>query len=110
MGDGPPPTIKTSKIVNHTYTNPGGYKVILRVTTVNACFAIDTFDYVVHAKPAPAFDPKDVCFGQSVVFDDQSTVSAPDLISTRKWDFGDGSPTSTSKTVTRKLWNNKCSC
>jgi gliding motility-associated-like protein len=102
LGDGPPATIKTSKIVNHTYTNPGGYKVILRVTTVNACVTLDTFDYVVHANPAPAFDPKDVCFGQSVVFDDQSTVTAPDLISTRKWDFGDGSPTSTSKTVTRK--------
>jgi gliding motility-associated-like protein len=101
LGDGPPATIKTSKTITHTYTNPGAYKILLRVTTVNACVAIDTFDYIVHDKPGPAFDPKDVCFGQSVLFDDQSTVAAPDLISTRKWDLGDGF-TSTNKTLSRK--------
>ena len=101
LGDGPPATIKTSKSFSHTYTNPGAYKVLLRVTTLNACVSIDTFDYIVHDKPAPAFDPKDVCFGQSVLFDDQSTVAAPDLISTRKWDLGDGF-TSTNKTLSRK--------
>lgn len=101
LGDGPPATIKTSKTITHTYTNPGAFKILLRVTTVNACVAIDTFDYIVHDKPAPAFDPKDVCFGQSVLFDDQSTVAAPDLISTRKWDLGDGF-TSTNKTLSRK--------
>jgi gliding motility-associated-like protein len=101
LGDGPPATIKTSKSFSHTYTNPGAYKVLLRVTTNNACVSIDTFDYIVHDKPGPAFDPKDVCFGQSVLFDDQSTVAAPDLISTRKWDLGDGF-TSTNKTLSRK--------
>ena len=101
LGDGPPATIKTSKSITHTYTNAGAFKILLRVTTVNACVAIDTFDYIVHDKPGPAFDPKDVCFGQSVLFDDQSTVAAPDLISTRKWDLGDGF-TSTNKTLSRK--------
>ncbi len=101
LGDGPPATIKTSKTITHTYTNPGAYKVLLRVTTVNACIAIDTFDYIVHDKPTPAFDPKDVCFGQSTLFDDQSTVAAPDLIASRKWDLGDGF-TSTNKTISRK--------
>lgn len=101
LGDGPPATIKTSKTITHTYANPGAYKVLLRVTTVNACISIDTFDYIVHDKPAPAFDPKDVCFGQSTLFDDQSTVAAPDLIGSRKWDFGDGF-TSTNKTISRK--------
>ena len=101
LGDGPPATIKTSKTFNHTYTTSGVYKVILKVTTVNACASIDTFDYIVHASPAIVFDPKDVCFGQSVIFDDQSTVSAPDLVTARKWDLGDGF-TSTSKTISRK--------
>lgn len=101
LGDGPPATIKTSKSITHTYANPGAFKVLLRVSTVNGCFSIDTFDYIVHDKTAPAFDPKDVCFGQSVLFDDQSTVTAPDLISTRKWDLGDGF-TSTNKTLSRK--------
>ncbi|MFM8996044.1 MAG: PKD domain-containing protein, partial [Bacteroidota bacterium] len=101
LGDGPPATIKTTKIITHTYANPGAYKVLLRVTTVNACIAIDTFDFIVHDKPTPAFDPKDVCFGQSTLFDDQSTVAAPDLIGSRKWDFGDGF-TSTNKTISRK--------
>jgi gliding motility-associated-like protein len=101
LGDGPPATIKTSKSITHIYTNPGGYKVLLKVTTINGCSSIDTFDYVVHDKPTPTFDPKDVCFGQSVLFDDQSTVAAPDLIASRKWDLGDGF-TSTSKTLSRK--------
>jgi len=101
LGDGPPATIKTSKTFTHTYANAGIFKVLLRVTSVNACVSIDTFDYIVHDKPGPAFDPKDVCFGQSVLFDDQSTVAAPDLISARKWDLGDGF-TSTNKTLSRK--------
>lgn len=101
LGDGPPATIKTSKAITHTYTNAGAFKILLRVTSINACVSIDTFDYIVHDKPGPAFDPKDVCFGQSVLFDDQSTVAAPDLISTRKWDLGDGF-TSSNKTLSRK--------
>ena len=101
LGDGPPATIKTTKTFNHSFNTSGVYKVILKVTTVNACASIDTFDYIVHASPAVAFDPKDVCFGQSVFFDDQSSVASPDLISTRKWDLGDGF-TSTNKTLSRK--------
>ena len=100
LGDGPPATIKTTKTITHTYANPGGYKVLLKITTVNACVSIDTFDYVVHDKPGPTFDPKDRCFGQAVVYDDQSTVASPDLIASRKWDFGDGS-TSTNKIVSK---------
>lgn len=101
LGDGPPATIKTTKTFTHNFNTSGVFKVILRVTTVNGCASLDTFDYIVHAKPSPTFDPKDVCFGQSVVFSDQSTVSSPDLISARKWDFGDGG-TSTAALVSRK--------
>ena len=45
LGDGPPATIKTSKTFTHTYANAGIFKVLLRVTSVNACVSIDTFDY-----------------------------------------------------------------
>lgn len=101
LGDGPPATIKTTKTFTHNFNTAGVYKILLRVTTVNGCVSLDTFDYIVHAKPAPTFDPKDVCFGQSTVFSDQSTVASPDLIASRKWDFGDGT-TSTAAFVSRK--------
>ncbi|MFM6953301.1 MAG: PKD domain-containing protein, partial [Bacteroidota bacterium] len=101
LGDGPPATIKTTKTFTHNFNTSGVFKVLLRVTTVNGCVSLDTFDYIVHAKPAPTFDPKDVCFGQSTLFSDQSTVASPDLIASRKWDFGDGT-TSTAAFVSRK--------
>lgn len=103
LGDLPSPntTIKSGKTVVFTYPNAGVFKVILKATTTNNCMSRDTFDYLVHDKPTPTFDAKNVCLGQASIFDDQSTVAIPDGIASRKWNLGDGF-SSTSKTFSRK--------
>lgn len=55
----------------------------------------DTVTVEIIDAPAPAFDFTDVCFGEVTDFTNNS--SSPDPITGYLWDFGDGSPTTTTQ-------------
>lgn len=90
MGDGPPSTKYTTRNVTHTYLQAGVFKIMEYVTAKNGCVTKDTFDFVVHNKPAVDFSASDVCLGMQNVFVDNSTVDAPDKVKSRTWYMGDG--------------------
>jgi gliding motility-associated-like protein len=98
FGDG---TLSTDKDPTHTYTNPGNFTVILKVTNSNGCSRVIT-------KPAYIKVPNGVkanftyssvngCSSpQSISFTNTSTSTGPQ---TYKWDFGDGNTSTATNPV-----------
>ncbi len=76
----------------YVYTNPGVYTAILTVTTTFGCSDTAMRSITVHSVPHAQFDTVIVCRGDSIQFNDLSTITAPDVIQSRTWNFGDGSP------------------
>lgn len=89
FGDG-----QTSNLPNpaHKYATPGTYTVKLSVVTNVGCISTQGISTVtVGNKPVAHFGfPATSCSGQSVHFSDSSTVAAPDIINTWRWNYGDG--------------------
>lgn len=87
FGDG-----NTSNLSNpvHLYATPGNYSVTLTVGSDLACEASHTQAVAVYEKPLANFVAPAVCYGNGVVFTDQSTISNGNLLGWL-WEFGDGS-------------------
>lgn len=90
FGDGGP--LSTFPNPSWIYSSPGTYSVTLIVTTNNGCDDTITKNVVVHPPPNAEFSASNVCNGNVTQFSDLSSISAPDMIQSYVWDFGDGNP------------------
>lgn len=102
FGDGTSPNGNPNP--THIYANPGTYTVTLIATTNNSCKDSITKSIVVHPLPVAKFSRINVCDGDSVTFNDLSTILTTDTIKTWTWNFGDGTPLITDQN-TAHLYN-----
>ncbi|MGB3947422.1 MAG: PKD domain-containing protein [Bacteroidia bacterium] len=85
----------TAQNPSNTFSSYGLLPVKLIVTTINNCMDSVTQNVLVHPNPTATISAPNTCFGDLTAFTDLSTIpSNPtnDLIQTRIWNFGDGSP------------------
>lgn len=97
FGDGTP--VATTTNATHTYANAGTYNVTLTITNTSGCSATLTkTGFVKVAAPVASIAnaPAGGCI--PFVFAPVASVNAVDPVVGYLWDFGDGSPTSTSPT------------
>ncbi len=87
FGDGTAPVTINSP--QHTYANPGTYTVLLTVTNQYGCQDTISHKVKVFSIPLASFTAANVCFGDSVKFQNTSTNA-----NSFSWSFGDGSPVS----------------
>jgi PKD repeat protein len=81
----------------HIYSAHGGYNVVLSATSALGCTDSVSKTLSVYEVPTAAFSANDVCFGESVSFNNSSSISAGSI--NYNWSFGDGfSSTQTSPT------------
>ena len=92
FGDGSP--VSTAFEPTHAYSEPGVYNVTLSIVSDDLCPTDTTFTALVTVSqdPEPSFtaDLLEGCTGMSVQF----TNTTDTLTGTCAWDFGDGTPTS----------------
>lgn len=93
FGDGSAPAYGQN--VAHTYPRSGTFPVTLRVddgTGLSNATAIDATTVVVNARPmADAGGNRDVCSGESILFDASDSLDPDGGLLLYSWDFGDGS-------------------
>ncbi len=95
FGDGS--AIATSKDVNHAWTTLGPKTVTLNMVLDNGCEAEISKDMVVGVQPTAQFSATNVCSGQPVVFENNTTWAQGDI--EYEWDFGNtGKSTSSDPT------------
>jgi PKD repeat protein len=86
----------TSPVANPsaTFPTPGNYTVTL---TINGGVSTKSTTITVYPKPIPNFTASSAsaAAGQSIVFTNSSTTGGSTTITSYQWDFGDGSPSST---------------
>jgi gliding motility-associated-like protein len=101
FGDGGPDTATTSYVVNHTYVNPGIYRVMMVAIDSNSCNVADTTYRHVIARTDRAVidfdyikDPNVACNLLTYDFTNRSAAPATKPFSQNAftWDFGDNSP------------------
>jgi gliding motility-associated-like protein len=80
----------------HTFPAAGTYQVTLTVTTHRGCVASLTKAVVVNPPPSVDFAQANVCLGSPMSFNNLTTISAGTIAGYR-WNFGDGTGTSTLK-------------
>jgi gliding motility-associated-like protein len=78
-----------------SYTVIGMHTISLTVTGTNTCKSIKTATVQVFPKPVPLFAPLSTCVGSATQFTNSSTSSPTLPITSYTWNFGDGSPIST---------------
>ncbi len=76
-------SISVSPTVTTTYT--------VRATDRYGCYVEEDIVVTVVDNITASFTSSNYCLGDAVVFTDNSTVTAPDMIDNSGWDFGDGS-------------------
>ncbi len=88
----------TSNLQNPTYTyaTAGTYTVSLTCTSNNGCQTTNTMTITVNPLPAANFSSDVVCVGAPTTFTDLSGTPGG-TITGWVWDFGDGSPTSSTQ-------------
>ena len=74
----------------HTFQNDGTYSTTLIVTSDIGCKDTITENVIVYPNPQTAFTVDDVCLQQLSIFQNTSSVNAPDNIISYTWLFGDG--------------------
>ena len=94
-------TFATGSSTSHTYSNPGNYNVTLIVNSSNSCSDTSVHQISVFNNPVVSFTHNDVCFGDTMHFTDNSSVSTPAAIANYLWTFGDGGATSNLQTPVR---------
>lgn len=82
-------TTSTQKSPLKFYNTPGMYNVTLRATAASGCRSTVSQTIIVNAIPEPKFSAINVCDGDSMYFNDSSTISFGKIAS-YYWDFGDG--------------------
>lgn len=77
----------------HIYGDYGAFEVMLVGTDVNGC--VDTATQIINILPAPqvAFDFTEVCVGDIVQFQNQTTIGGAASVTSYLWNFGDGTTT-----------------
>lgn len=94
FGDGAPPAY--GRTIAHTYPRSGSYPVTLRVddgTGLSNATAVDAIVVVVNARPmADAGGNRDVCSGESILFDASASLDPDGGLLLHSSDFGDGTP------------------
>ena len=97
FGDGS--GINTNQNPTQIYTNAGTYSVSLLVISDRGCNDTVTKSAVVHPLPITNYTTVNVCEGTTTVFNDMTALASTDTLQNWTWDFGDGSPISTSQNV-----------
>jgi len=101
FGDGS--SLASGASPSHTYTKAGAYTLKLTITNAAGCTDSGTEPITVNTPPTAAFGATNVsCLSQSAYFSDSSTVAAGDTIVDWKYNFGDGSPVSTSRNTSHQ--------
>lgn len=92
FGDGSP----SSNTINPTYNyaNSGIYNVKLTVTSVSGCVDSITKPVQIYYNPVAGFTHTNVCLGDTMYFNNTSSVDNSTSISNNLWVFGDNSTTS----------------
>ena len=72
----------------HTYATANTYNVTLTVTSDNNCSHAVTKQININDNPIADFMVNNVCQNQPAAFSDMSSVNAPHIINSWKWDFG----------------------
>jgi len=83
----------TSPSPIHSFTAPGTFQVILKVTSTNGCIDYDTVQVEIDSLPAANFTYAQACEGKATQFTDSSIPHASTIIS-YSWNFGDGGTSS----------------
>lgn len=91
FGDGNSTTRNNNNPFYHTYSTPGNYTIALIAVAVSSCKSDTAFlPVTVLPKPLATFTTGgNVCLGDSIRFNDGSTISAG-AITNWQWNFGDG--------------------
>lgn len=103
FGDGSPAVIRTSSTnETHRYGAPGTYTVTLKVLSGTGCASLVFSQQVtIHPNPVADFNQPNICLpAGNASFTDGSTVSGGNSITGWSWNFGDGSPLSTTQNPT----------
>ncbi|MFT4600898.1 MAG: gliding motility-associated-like protein [Arenicella sp.] len=87
MGDG---NTYASTDVDHPYAVSGTYITELIAITDMGCEDTMTFNTTRYAMPTADFTVTDMCVYDPITVNDNSTVLAPEVISTHGWTLGDG--------------------
>ncbi len=85
--------VNNSSNPSHMYANSGIYNVTLTVTSLDGCVDSITKPVQVYYNPVTGFTYSNVCFGDTMYFNDTSSVDSSTSIATHFWVFGDSSPT-----------------
>lgn len=85
----------TTQNASHVFNTPGYHNVTLTVTTSLGCSDSITIPVRVYANPVADFTHQDVCFGNTVSFNNTSTVASTDTITGYLWAFGNGNTSTT---------------
>ncbi|MCE9540059.1 MAG: PKD domain-containing protein, partial [Bacteroidetes bacterium] len=85
--------INTSSNPSYTYANSGIYNVSLTVTTSDGCSDSITKPVQIYYNPVAGFSHTDVCLGDTMYFNNTSTVDNSSSIASYLWVFGDNSAT-----------------
>lgn len=72
-----------------TYTSPGTYTIQLFTSTSKGCIGKATKSITVHPKPVANFTASFLCYQNTSVFTDASTISSGSIVK-YNWSFGDG--------------------
>ncbi|MCO5268441.1 MAG: PKD domain-containing protein [Brumimicrobium sp.] len=76
--------------VSYVFPTSGTHNVSLQITSSTGCQHDTVIQVVVNPNPVVDFTWGDVCIGNSVVFNNGTTISSGSIASW-SWDFGDGS-------------------
>jgi gliding motility-associated-like protein len=74
---------------SHLFLNQGTYPVTLRATSTYGCSQERTKDVTVNENPIANFHFNNVCIGESISFENRSSIEKGSV--TYVWNFGDGS-------------------
>lgn len=83
--------IPNSTVVNpgFLYASTGTYSVNLQAISNNNCISSTTSLVSVYPNPTAQFNSANVCFGQSNLFNNQSSIQPGSNIISNSWNFGD---------------------
>ena len=94
FGDGSPVNNTQSVSGGHIYATAGNYNVVLIVSINANCADTITKSVLVYYNPIAGFTQNDICFGDTMLFVNTSSVDTSSSITSFLWEFGDGSSTS----------------
>ncbi len=96
MGDGT--IINNVRQVAHLYSTPGVYSVSCEGNDLSGCYGSISYDIVVLPNPKASFNYNDVCLGETMLFNNISTIASVDLFDDFRWDI-DGNIASSRDTL-----------